>query len=128
MRLLLDTHVLLWAASDSPRLPMAARHLINSAENSLWFSAASVWEVAIKSGLGRNDFTVDPRMLHQALLQNDYNELAITGAHAAAVDLLPPTHNDPFDRILVAQAQIESLTLLTADEVVARYQGNIRLV
>lgn len=124
----MDTHVLLWAASDSPRLPMAARQLIDSAQNSLWFSAASVWEVAIKSGLGRNDFTVNPRMLHQALLQNDYNELAITGAHAAAVDLLPPIHNDPFDRILVAQAQIESLMLLTGDEVVARYQGNIRLV
>ena len=128
MRLLLDTHVLLWAASDSPRLPIAARQLIDDARNSLWFSAASLWEVAIKSGLGRDDFTVDPRMLHQALVRNDYNELAISGAHAAAVGLLPPVHSDPFDRILVAQAQIESLTLLTADEVVARYQGDIRLL
>ncbi|MXX48269.1 MAG: type II toxin-antitoxin system VapC family toxin [Chloroflexi bacterium] len=128
MRLLLDTHLLLWAATDSPRLSPFARELIEDPDNTLWFSAASLWEVAIKTGLGRSDFTIDPRMLHQVLMQNDYNELAITGAHAAAVDLLPALHSDPFDRILVAQAQIESLTLLSGDEVVAQYQGNIRLI
>ena len=113
---------------DSPRLSTAARRLIEDSENALFFSAASLWEVAIKSGLGRQDFNVDPRVLHRALLQNEYNELAVAGVHAASVDLLPPVHNDPFDRILVAQAQIEALTLLTGDEFVARYQGDIRLV
>jgi len=126
--LLLDTHILLWAATDSPRLSAVARELIENSENTLWFSAASVWEVAIKSGPGRQDFFVDPRLLHRALLRNEYNELAISGVHAAAVDLLPPIHNDPFDRILVAQTQIESLTLLTGDEDIARYQGDIRLI
>lgn len=124
----MDTHVLLWAAMDSARLSTAARRLIEDSENALFFSAASLWEIAIKSGLGRQDFNVDPRILHRALLQNDYNELAVAGVHAAALDLLPPVHNDPFDRILVAQAQIEALTLLTGDEFVARYQGDIRLV
>ena len=128
MRLLLDTHVLLWAATDSPRLSAAGRELIEDPENTLWFSAASLWEVAIKSRLGREDFFVDPRMLHRALLHNDYNELAIIGVHAAALDLLPPIHNDPFDRLLVVQSQIESLTLLTGDKVVARYEGDIRLI
>ena len=90
------------------------------------FSAASLWEVAIKNGLGREEFSVDPRLLHRGLLENGYVELPVTGAHAAAVDLLPPIHMDPFDRILIAQAQIEGITLLTADEVVTRYPGPIR--
>ena len=94
--------------------------------NELVFGAASLWEVAIKNGLGREEFSVDPRLLRRGLLENGYVELPVTGAHAVAVDLLPPTHMDPFDRILVAQAQIEGFTLLTADEVVARYPGPIR--
>ena len=89
---------------------------------------ASLWEVAIKSGLGRTDFDVDPRLLRRGLLENGYVELDVTGAHAAAVDLLPPIHKDPFDRILIAQARIEGIMLLTADEVVARYPGPIRAV
>lgn len=90
------------------------------------FSAASVWEVAIKSALGRDDFSVDPRVLRRALLDNGYVELAISGAHAAAVLDLPPIHRDPFDRLLVAQAQVEGIALLTADATVARYPGPIR--
>ncbi len=105
-----------------------ARALIEDMENELYFSAASLWEVAIKSGLGRDDFTVDPRLLRRALLENGHAELAITGAHAAAVDLLPPIHSDPFDRLLVVQAQIEAMTLLTADEIVGRYPGSIRVI
>ena len=127
MSFLLDTHVLLWAASTPERLPSDIRTLIENRETELVFSAASLWEVAIKNGLGRVDFRVDPRLLHRELLENDYTELAVTGVHAAAVDLLPPIHRDPFDRILVAQAQVEGITLLTADEVVGRYPGPIQV-
>ena len=128
MNLLLDTHVLLWAAGASRQLPAEARALIEDPENRLFFSAVSLWEIAIKKGLGRRDFSVDPRLLRRGLLENGYVELPVTGAHAAAVDLLPPIHKDPFDRILIAQAQFEGLTLLTADEVVARYPGPIQVL
>ena len=94
----------------------------------LVFSAASLWEIAIKNGLGRASFSVDPRLLRRSLSENDYRELPITGAHATAVDLLPPIHKDPFDRILIAQARIEGLTLLTADNTVARYPGPIQAI
>jgi len=125
---LLDTHVLLWAAGTPERLPGDARAMIESPGTKLIFSAASLWEVAIKSGLGRPDFRVDPRLLRRGLLENDFTELPVTGAHAVAVELLPPIHRDPFDRILVAQAQVEGITLLTADEVVGRYPGVIQVL
>ena len=128
MKLLLDTHVLLWAAGMPERLRPGARALIEDMENELYFSAASLWEVAIKNGLGRDDFTVDPRLLRRALLEHGHAELAITGTHAVAVDLLPPIHSDPFDRLLVAQAQIEAMTLLTANETVGRYPGPIQVI
>lgn len=92
------------------------------------FSAVSVWEVAIKSSMERLDFQVDPRLFRRGLLEHGYQELGITGAHAAAVDLLPPIHKDPFDRLLVAQVQIEALTLLTADERIGRYTGSIQVI
>ena len=126
MKLLLDTHLLLWAAGMPQRLPEEARALIEQQDTEPTVSAASLWEIAIKNGLGRQDFMVDPHLLRRGLLENGYAELAITGAHAVAVNLLPPIHKDPFDRILVAQAQIESLTLLTTDEIVSRYPGPIR--
>ena len=126
MNLLLDTHVLLWAAGTLERLPDEARGLIEDPEAKPFFSVVSLWEVAIKNGLGRTGFNVDPRLLRRGLLENDYTELDVTGAHAVAVDLLPPIHKDPFDRLLVAQASIEELTLLTADKTVARYPGPIR--
>ena len=97
-------------------------------KDKLVYSAASIWEVAIKRGLGREELSADPRLLRRGLLENGYVELPVSGAHAAAVDLLPPIHKDPFDRIFIAQAQIEGLTLLTADEVVARYPGPIQLL
>ena len=128
MSLLLDTHVLLWAASNPKRLPHEARILMEDPAEVLYFSAASLWEIAIKSGLGHADFHVDARLLRRGLLENDYSELAVTGAHAVAVDLLPPIHKDPFDRILIAQAQIEGLKLLTADAVVGRYPGPIQVL
>ena len=128
MSLLLDTHVLLWAAGHPDRLPKAARDLIVDKAAEPFFSAASLWEVAIKSGLGRPGFNVDPRLLRRGLLENGYLELAITGAHAASVDLLAPIHKDPFDRMLIAQAQFEGLTFLTADEQLGRYPGSVRVV
>lgn len=126
MSLLLDTHILLWAAGAPERLPAAARAMIEDPGTKLIFSVASLWEIVIKNGLGRADFDVDPHLLRRGLLENGYTELAVTGLHVLAVDLLPPIHKDPFDRILIAQARTEGLTLLTADEVVARYPGPIR--
>lgn len=128
MKLLLDTHLLLWAAGAPDRLSGEARRWIEAPEHELLFSAASLWEIAIKSGLGRGDFQVDARLLRRGLLDNGYLELPITGAHAAAVTGLPPLHKDPFDRLLVAQAMTEGITLLTADARVARYPGPVRLV
>ena len=128
MKVLLDTHVLLWAAGEQARLARDARELIEDRDTELVFSAVSIWEVAIKNGLGRDDFSVDPRLLRRGLLENGYTELAVTGSHAVAVDSLPPLHKDPFDRMLVAQAQVEGIILLTADPAVASYGGSIRMV
>ncbi len=128
MRLLLDTRILLRAAEGADHLPREALRLIESPSTELVYSAVSLWEVALENGLGREDFQVDPRLLRRGLLEHGYTELPVTGAHAAAVDLLPPIHKDPFDRLLVAQAQIEAMTLLTMDEVVARYPGPIQLI
>ena len=126
MKLLLDTHLLLWAAGRPERLPPAARRLISDVENELLFSAASLWEIAIKRGLGREDFQVEPRLLRRGLLENGYADLPVTGEHAVALDGLPPIHKDPFDRILIAQAMVEGIALLTVDPLVARYPGPIR--
>ncbi len=128
MSFLLDTHVLLWVAGAPDRLPTDTRLLVEDPATGLIFSAASLWEVAIKNSLACADFNVDARLLRRKLLENDYTELAVTGAHAVAVDLLPPIHKDPFDRILVAQAQVEMVTLLTADEIVGRYPGPVRVI
>lgn len=128
MKLLLDTHLLLWAAGAPKRLPPAARKLINDPANDLLYSAASLWEIAIKRALGREDFRVDPRALRRGLLENGYAELAVTGEHVLAVDTLPALHKDPFDRMLVAQSLAESVTLLTGNPQVARYSDTIRRV
>jgi PIN domain nuclease of toxin-antitoxin system len=128
MKLLLDTHLLLWAAHKPERLSKTARALIASPENELLFSAASFWEIAIKQGLRRPDFRVDTRLLFRGLLDNGYTELPITSEHAMRLDLLPPGHKDPFDRLLVAQALAEGITLLTSDRKLAAYEGPIRKV
>lgn len=128
MKLLLDTHLLLWAAGEPERLSKEARALLSAPENELFFSAASLWEIAIKRGLGRPDFSVDARLLRRGLLDNGYSELPIASEHAVAVEGLPSIHKDPFDRILVAQAMVEGITLLTTDGMVARYPGPVRLV
>lgn len=128
MKLLLDTHLLLWAAGEPKRLSKAARGLLENETNKLLFSAASLWEIAIKRGLGREDFRVDPSLLRRGLLDNGYAELAITSEHAILLDSLPPLHQHPFDRMLVAQAMAEGVMLLTVDPVVARYPGPVRMV
>ena len=126
MKLLLDTHLLLWAAGEPKRLPKGIRILLEDRDNELLFSAASLWEVVIKSGLGRKDFRVQARLLRRGLLDNGYSELPILSDHVVAIESLPPIHKDPFDRVLVAQATVEGITLLTNDPVVAQYPGPIR--
>ena len=128
MMLLLDTHLLLWASGQPERLSAEVRGLLEDANNEPVFSAASLWEIAIKRGLGREDFRVEPRLLRRGLLDNGYRELAVTSEHAVAVESLPPLHKDPFDRMLLAQALTEGITLLTADALVAQYPGPVRRV
>lgn len=128
MKLLLDTQLLLWAAGQPERLSARAKRQLNDPENELLFSAASLWEITIKTTLGRDDFRVEPRLLRRGLLDNGYVELPITSEHAVNVDALPPVHKDPFDRLLLAQALVEGITLLTADEQLARYPGPVRKV
>ena len=128
MKLLLDTHLLLWTATEPKRLPKAARVLIEDAENELLFSSASLWEITIKSSLGREDFRVDARLLRRGLLDNGYTELPITSEHAVNFGHLPHAHKDPFDRMLVAQATVEGILLLTNDQKLQDYPGPIRKV
>lgn len=128
MRLLLDTHLLLWAAGEPDKLPEPARAAIEDRDNELLFSAASIWEVAIKATLGRKDFAADPHLLRRGLVEARYVELPVSGLHAAGVASLPPIHRDPFDRVLVAQAIAEGVVLMTVDGTVARYPGPIRLM
>jgi PIN domain nuclease of toxin-antitoxin system len=125
VQLLLDSHVLLWAAAGADRLSADARTLIADPANQPWFSAASLWEITIKSGLGRPDFAVDAGLLRRGLLDHGWQELAISGTHALAVAGLPPLHRDPFDRLLVAQALSEGMALVTADTALPAYPGTI---
>lgn len=128
MKILLDTHLLLWSAGQPERLSAMARALLDNPENELLFSSASIWEVAIKRGLGREDFCVDPRLLRRGLLDNGYSELPITSEHAVLIDGLPAIHKDPFDRILIAQAIAEGITLITSDPLMAQYSAPIRVI
>jgi len=128
MKLLLDTQLLLWAAGEPDKLSPLARTQLEAPENELVFSAASLWEVAIKSALGREDFRVEARLLRRGLLDHGYAELPIQSDHAVAIGSLPPLHKDPFDRILVAQATVEGILLLTSDPLVAQYPGPVRQV
>jgi PIN domain nuclease of toxin-antitoxin system len=128
VRLLLDTHLLLWATASSKRLSRDARDLIEDEANEVHFSAASMWEIAIKSALGRSDFRIDVPALAAALPAMGLAELPVTAAHAVAVTRLPAIHRDPFDRLLIAQSIAEPLVLVTNDSVLARYSESIRVV
>jgi PIN domain nuclease of toxin-antitoxin system len=128
MRFLLDTQVALWAFFEQKRLSAQARSVLEDRENKLVFSTATLWEIAIKRALGKKGFQFDPRVLRRTMLDDGYEELPVLGHHAVEVDSLPPIHKDPFDRILIAQAMVEGITLLTADPVIAQYPGPIRKV
>ena len=125
---LLDTHILLWASGAPDRLSTRARELLSEPTSGLMFSTAAIWEVAIKSRLGRPDFSTDPRLLRRGLLENGYAELAIEGDHTMATLDLPDLHKDPFDRIQVAQSKVEGIVMLTNDEIVADYGSPVELV
>jgi PIN domain nuclease of toxin-antitoxin system len=128
MRFLLDTHLLIWAALDSERLPAASRRIIENSANVLLFSAVSLSEIAIKLGLGRPDFQINPHLLRRGLLDNAYAEIAVMGHHALAVANLPRLRNDPFDRLLLVQAMAEGASLMTANEALSKYSAPIQRV
>lgn len=128
MKLLLDTRLLLWVAGEPNRLSPTACRLIENTDNELLFSAASLWEIAIKRGLDREDLKVDARVLRRGLLDNGYRELPILSNHVVAIENLSLIHKDPFDRVLVAQAMVEGIILLTTDSLVAQYPGPIQTV
>ncbi|RWX76820.1 type II toxin-antitoxin system VapC family toxin [Neorhizobium lilium] len=128
MRVLPDSHILAWFAEDDEKLTAEMREILEDDSNELFFSAASIWELAIKRALNRHGFNIEPRMLERSLVENDFTELPVTSRHALAVESLPPIHKDPFDRILIAQSMSEGMLLLTSDETIARYSGPIRLV
>ena len=125
MNLLLDTHVALWAITDSPKLPAMARDLIASPKTSVWVSAANLWEIAIKHSLGRGDMPVSSQNAMRYFLESGYRFLAVEAEHAIAVEDLPAHHQDPFDRMLVAQALVEPMRLMTHDPLVALYSDTI---
>lgn len=128
MNLLLDTHLILWAFGQPEKLPAEAKALLLDGNNHLFFSPVSLWETGIKLGMGRADFGVNPHRLWRMLLASGYRELPVTSEHAIAVNHLPLLHKDPFDRMLLAQAEVEGLILLTSDKTLAGYGNNVRLV
>ncbi len=121
MNYLLDTHVLLWTLVDPDRVPRPMLRLIEETGNRVWFSAASIWEIAIKHSLGKDDFPIEPAMIWKAARETGLEELAVTAEHAVGVDALPWLHRDPFDRLLVAQARSTKMKLLTTDPQVNAY-------
>ena len=125
MNLLLDTHVALWAITDDPKLPSEARDLIIAPKTTVWISAATIWEIAIKRSLGRADMPLTAQQALRYFRQSGYRLLSIEAEHVVAVEDLPHHHRDPFDRILVAQAQVEPMRLMTHDATVARYNDSI---
>lgn len=128
MNLLLDTHIALWAIANDKKLSPLARELICAPENSVQVSVASLWEIAIKHSLGRGDMPVSaPQALHY-FAQSGYRILPVEAAHVCAVSDLPPHHQDPFDRLLIAQAQTHPLHLITHDKLLARYGSHVTLV
>jgi PIN domain nuclease of toxin-antitoxin system len=125
VNLLLDTHVALWAITDSPKLSARARELICAPKSQVWVSAASIWEIAIKHALGRGEMPVSGKQALNYFHEAGYQLLAVQAEHAAAVEELPHHHHDPFDRLLVAQALLEPMRLLSHDTWVAKYSDTV---
>ena len=128
MPYLLDTHLLIWSAVKPEKLPRKSRDIIEDAASDIAFSAVSIWEAAIKASLSKPSFQIDVRRVRQGLLDNAIPELDVTSDHGMAVQNLPHIHGDPFDRLLIAQAVVEGMTLLTSDRVLSRYPGPIEVV
>jgi PIN domain nuclease of toxin-antitoxin system len=128
MRILLDTHLLIWLVAASERLPSSVSEAVEEANNQLFFSAASIWELSIKQSTGRARLELPAELLHGHLLDNNFDEVPVTATHGLAICGLEQIHKDPFDRILIAQAMSEGMLLLTSDETLAKYKGPIRLV
>jgi len=128
MKLLFDSHLLIWSAAGSGRMPKRALAMLNDRDNEIYYSAASLWEITIKAFGKQRGFQVDPRLLLRSLRDNGFLELPVTSHHAIAVLGLPDIHKDPFDRLLIVQAITEGITLLTSDATVAKYPGPIQKV
>lgn len=128
MRILLDTHILLWALGQPGKLPGTARALLEDCDNEVLFSAASIWEIAIKAQAGRVGFSVSPAEIAAAAVNSGFDELPVRAAHAAAVHRLPLHHRDPFDRLLLAQAIGEPARLLTVDRALAKYSELVQVL
>jgi len=128
MVLLLDTHILLWALDAPQRLPADLVAQIESPETVVYFSAASIWEIAIKTALGKIDFRYSPREIAQAAKDTGFAELAVSAAHAASITQLPPYHRDPFDRLLIAQALSLPAQFVTVDAVLPQYSELVKLI
>ena len=126
MQLLLDTYLLVWAKGEPERLDPALVRLLEDPTNTPVFSVASLWELVIKRGLDRPDFRLEPPLLRQALLEAGWRELPVEAHHVLVVGQLPALHRDPFDRLLLAQAQADGLLLITADQQLAQYPGPVR--
>jgi PIN domain nuclease of toxin-antitoxin system len=128
MRVLLDTHILLWAVGDPAKLPREARETILDPVNEILFSAASIWEIAIKTQVRRRDFAANPAEVAAAAIDSDFHELPVRAQHGALTARLPMHHRDPFDRILIAQAMTEPVRLVTVDAKLGRYSELVRVV
>ena len=128
MRLLLDTQVLLWAVANPRQLGKSALAVIEAPENDVLFSAASIWEIAIKASLKRDDFQFTPEEIMAAALESGFEELPVNSAAAAYTGKLPAYHRDPFDRLLIAQAVTEPAMLYTADPQLEPYSELVRRV
>lgn len=127
-RFLVDTQLLLWNALGSQRLPARVGRLFRDGRHEFFASVASLWEVAIKSSQGKKGFAVSAVSLRENLIDNGFHELPVTGAHAVAIDRLPQLHGDPFDRLIVAQALVEPMVLITTDARLGAYPGTIEVI
>ncbi|TWF53081.1 type II toxin-antitoxin system VapC family toxin [Neorhizobium alkalisoli] len=128
MKVLLDSHLLVWLVGASDRLPAMARGAIENPDNIIYFSSASIWELSIKHASGRARLALPPMLLYEKLIDNDFREVPVTAAHGLRTVSLPAIHKDPFDRILIAQAMSEEMILLTSDAAMAQYDAPVRLV
>jgi PIN domain nuclease of toxin-antitoxin system len=127
-RFLVDTQLLVWNANSSRRLPVRVERLFRDGRHEFFASVASIWEVAIKAPLGKKGFDAGAGRLRESLVKSGFHELTVTSAHAVAIDRLPLLHGDPFDRLIVAQALVEPMVLITTDARLGAYPGNIEVI